>query len=70
MLRTVHDFATTLQAAFALYQAGTDPTFNAAFNAIFTAGERSELGTMINQLIALCITDWEANHAQALDLVP
>ena len=68
MLRTVHDFATTLQAAFALYQSGTDPTFNAAFNAVFSASDRQELGTMINQLTALAVTDWEANHPGALGI--
>lgn len=66
-LRTVHHFALLLRDARALYQAGTDPAFNAAFDAIFNAaGDRSELSTMIVQLTALVITDWEASHGGVL----
>jgi hypothetical protein len=65
-LRTVHAFAVELQAALTLYQSGTDPVFNAAFNAVFTAGDRTELAMMIGQLTALCITDWETSHPTAI----
>lgn len=67
-LRTVHAFAHDLRDMVALYQAGTDPVFNAAFNAVFTAQDRAELSTMINQLTSLVITDWETTHAGALGL--
>ena len=66
-IRTVHDTAVKLQAMLDLYQAGTDPTFNAAFNAIFNvAGDRSAIAEMIGELTALTITDWETNHADVL----
>lgn len=41
--------------------AGTDPTLNAAFNALFTAAERTELAAMIAQLQTLK-ADWEVTH--------
>lgn len=67
MLRTVHNMAVRLQAMLTLYQAGTDPTFNAAFNVVFdAAADRNEIGEMIGELTALCITDWQINHATAL----
>ncbi len=66
-LRTAYTFGAALRDALALYQAGTDPAFNAAFNALFTAQDRTELGTMINQLLTL-VADWETNHAAALGL--
>lgn len=62
-IRSVNAFAHDLNDALLLYQSGTDPAFNAAFDAIFNvAADRSELGTMIQQLRNLAITDWEANH--------
>ncbi len=67
MLRTVYNQATRLRGMLVLYQDGTDPTFNAAFNTLFTAADRSELATMINQLGALA-ADWETNHPSALGL--
>jgi hypothetical protein len=67
-IRSVHSLTIRLQAALVLYQAGTDATFNAAFNAVFSGDELSELGGMISALMALTITDWEANHADALGL--
>ena len=66
-LRTAYTFGATLRDALALYQAGTDPAFNAAFNALFTQADRTELGAMINQLSTL-MTDWETNHAAAIGL--
>lgn len=66
-LRTAYSFGISLRDALTLYQAGTDPAFNAAFNALFTAADRSELNTMITQLTTL-ITGWETNHAAALGL--
>ena len=68
VVRTVHVYAAELKAAIELYQAGTDPTFKAAFNAVFSAAERQELGTMINQLTALAVTDWETNHPGVLGI--
>jgi hypothetical protein len=44
-----------------VYQAGTDPTLNAAFNALFDAVERTEISAMITQLIAIA-DNWEVNH--------
>jgi hypothetical protein len=61
-IRTIYVMAKDLQGALALYQAGTDPAFNAAFNVLFTTADRQELAAMINQLATLA-TDWETNHA-------
>lgn len=61
LLRTVYADAALLSQALTTYQAGTDPTLNAAFNALFTAAERIELAAMIIQLQTLK-ADWEANH--------
>ena len=61
LLRTVYADAALLSQALTTYQAGTDPTLNAAFNALFTAAERIELAAMIAQLQTLK-ADWEANH--------
>lgn len=66
-IRTAYTFGVMLRDALALYQAGTDPAFNAAFNALFTQADRTELGAMINQLSTL-VADWETNHAAALGL--
>ncbi len=64
-LRTIYFHSQQLQAMLQLYQAGTDPTLNAAFNALFTVADRQELATMIGQLQALAV-DWETNHASVL----
>lgn len=65
LLRATYATAKQVQAALALYQAGTDPTFNAAVNALFTAAERTELGAMGAQLAAL-VSDWETLHPGAI----
>jgi len=57
--------AKTAQGLLNLYTAGSDTVFNSAVNALFTSGERSELGQMLTQLNSL-ISDWEANHAAVL----
>lgn len=68
-LRTVHALAVILRDGKDLYQAGTDPVFNAVFNELInSAADRTELAAMINQLTALCVTDWEVVHREALDL--
>ena len=69
-LRTIHQFAVELRDARALYLAGTDPTFNAAFDAVFNvAGDRSELASVIASLTALAVTDWEGQHGQLIGIV-
>lgn len=71
MLQQVRTIALVLRDAKALYAAGTDPTFNAVFNQLInTPGDRTEAGGMIDQLTALCVTDWEANHPELLGLTP
>lgn len=68
-IRTIHAHAAELKAARDLYVAGTNPTFNAAFDALFnTAADRNEISTMIADVVALCITNWEQSHAAALGL--
>lgn len=64
LTRTIYAYCAKLKAAKALYAANTDPAFNAAFNALFTTADRSELSTMITQLETL-MADWEANHPWA-----
>lgn len=68
-LRTAHAIAIRLRDDRALYQSGSDPTFNAAFDALYnTPADRTELAAMISDLTALCITDWEAAHRAPLGL--
>ena len=65
-LRTIYIQAKNLKTLKALYVAGSDPVFNAAFEAVFNvAGDRTELAAMIGQLETL-IADWEVNHAAAV----
>lgn len=66
-LRTLYVYGKEVQSALALYQAGTDPAFNAAVDALFTSGERSELGTMLGHINTL-VTEWETNHAAAIGI--
>ena len=54
-----------IQEMLARYQAGTDPAFNGAINALFSAGERTELNAMLTSVNPL-VTDWETNHSTAL----
>lgn len=65
LFRALYSQAKLIQSALQLYQANTDPAFNAAVNALFTASERSELSTMAQQINTL-VTDWETNHIGAL----
>lgn len=64
-VRAVYGAAKGVQSEMALYQAGTDPTFNAAINALFSPAERQELGQMLSQINNL-VQDWEANHVGAI----
>jgi hypothetical protein len=66
-LQAIYQQAQFAKAAIELYQAGTDATFNQAVNAIFTANERSQLATMLNQVNTL-VGAWEANHASLLGI--
>jgi hypothetical protein len=57
-----------MSASLALYQAGTDPFFNAAVNARYTSGgtgERAELATVIGKFGPL-LADLDANHLAIL----
>lgn len=68
-LRTIHALALILRDGKDLYQSGADSVFNTIFNELInTPADRTELSAMINQLTALCITDWEAAHGDALGL--
>jgi hypothetical protein len=64
-IHAVYDAAKIVQTLMALYQAGTDATYNAAVNALFSAAERNELNQMLNGINSL-VADWETNHAGAL----
>ena len=67
-LRTLYVYGKEIEAALALYQAGSDPAFNAAINALFSSAERAELGVMLGDITTLT-TAWETNHAAALNIV-
>jgi hypothetical protein len=64
-IRSVYQRAKSAQARLNLYQAGTDPKFNATVNNIFTAGERAELAQMLTQINNL-VNDWELNHVDVI----
>lgn len=66
-LRATFAAAKALKDKLALYQAATDPAFNATINALFTVQERQELAAMLAEVNAL-ISDWEANHKSALGI--
>ena len=64
-IQTLYAYGKDVQEALALYQAGTDASYNAAVNALFTSGERTELLDMVTD-IATLTTDWETNHASVI----
>lgn len=65
LFQSIYQTGKTIQTLMALYQAGTDPTFNGAINSLFTTSERQELAQMQNQVNSL-VVDWEANHSGAI----
>jgi hypothetical protein len=68
-LQSMYASGKQAQALLALYQSGTDPAFNAAVNALYTASERTELGVMLGHVNTL-ITTWTNNHAGAVGITP
>lgn len=62
---SVYAQAKSAQALIQLYVANTDPTFNAAVNAMLSASERSEIGQVLTQISAF-VTDMETNHASLI----
>jgi hypothetical protein len=64
-IRATYANAKQAQTLLNLYTANTDPTFNAAINALFTSAHRTELAAMLAQINAL-VADWETNHASAI----
>lgn len=64
-LQAIYNQAQFAQSTINKYNAATDPTFNAAVNSIFTAGERSQLATMLTNLNTL-VGAWTTNHATLL----
>lgn len=54
------------RAKLALYQAGSNPQFNAAINAIIPPADRARIGTMLVQLDAL-VTEWEATYSDIVN---
>ena len=64
-IQAAYESLKVVQSLLALYVAGTDATFNAVVNSLFTSAERAKLaamGTGANTLV----TDWETNYPQAL----
>lgn len=66
-IQHIYQSSKQVQALLALYTAGTDPTFTAAINALYSGGERTELGAMLTDINTL-IAVWEANHKLPLGL--
>lgn len=66
-LRAIYQQCKLVHSRLALYQSGSDPVFNAAINAIFSAQERAELAAMLSEINAL-MADWETNHRAAIGL--
>lgn len=64
-IQAIYQSMKIVQERMALYTAGTDAAFNAAVNALHTAGERTELGQMLAGIDTL-VADWESNHMGAL----
>ena len=60
-LRTTYQQAKVARNKIALYQAGTDPSFNAAINAIIPAADRTRIAAMKTQLDAL-LAAWEGTY--------
>jgi hypothetical protein len=65
LIRSLYQSGKQIQVLLALYQANTDPAFNAAINALYTSSERAELAVMLGQVNQL-VTDWTNNHAGAV----
>ena len=61
MLRGTYQQAKTARNKIALYQAGTDPSFNAAINAIIPPADRARIAAMKPQLDAL-LAAWEGTY--------
>jgi hypothetical protein len=66
-LRGIYDQCLKMQAALALYTAGTDAVFNAAVDDIYTIAEKQELNQMLTEVDAL-VSDWQTNHGGLLGL--
>lgn len=65
LYRGVYDQCNLILAQHARYTAQSDPHFNAAIGALFTAEEWAELNVMKAQIQAL-VTEWDTNHGDAV----
>lgn len=65
-LQTIYRQAQLVQDAVGDYNEGSDADFVAAVDAIFTAGERQQLATMLGNLNTL-VTAWTNNHSTLLN---
>lgn len=65
-LQQIYQQSAQVSAAIALFQAGTDPDFNAALGVIFTAEERAQLVQMLTHVNNLHAA-WTANHSTLLN---
>lgn len=65
-LRAIYRQSKIAQTSLLLYQAGTDPLFNATVDEIFIVAERLELNQMFTQVDAL-ENNWTANHLALLE---
>lgn len=57
-IQALYTQAQSILDLVALYQAGTDATFNEAVNLLFTAPERQKLGQLTTALQTM-VDDWE-----------
>lgn len=65
-VRILYQQAAQVRAKVALYQAATDPAFNAAVNAVIPAADRQRLATLVSSVNALA-AEMEANYADFIN---
>jgi len=64
-MRAAYGAARGAQEAVLLYNAGTNPAFNAAMNALYTNAQLVEFG-VIGQRFNTLLVDGDANHASLI----
>lgn len=66
-VKTLYSQGKNVRTLMDLYTANTDPVFNAAINAIYSAAQRSELNVVRGKIDAF-LDDLETNHASLIGL--
>jgi hypothetical protein len=66
-IRTTYAQMKRLQGLLTRYNAGLDTEYIGAVNTMFTAADKTELGTVLTKINSL-VTDLETNHREAIGL--